>query len=141
MTRYWHERSLWREKVANTKIYRWNSIQSVQEERDIKQNGSTVVWREESGSVRLLTEPASMRKAPSLLSFSTESWRTGGWGMVRSLMLSAPWELSRRLKLLETGNTKAQLHNNKRRLMNVTSETCESPKAKLTSNLNYYFKN
>lgn len=123
MTRYWHERSLWREKVANTKIYRWNSIQSVPEERDTKQNGSTVVWREESRSAGLLTEPASMRKAPSLLSFSTESWRTGGWGTVRSLALSAPWEWSRRVKLSETGNTKAQSHSNKRCLMNITSET------------------
>ena len=36
------------------------------------------------------TIPASMRKAPSLLSFSTDSCSNLGWGMVRSLMFKAP---------------------------------------------------
>jgi hypothetical protein len=38
----------------------------------------------------ILTEPASMRKAPSLLSFSTDNCWTLGWGMVRSLTFRAP---------------------------------------------------
>lgn len=36
------------------------------------------------------TEPASMRKAPSRFSFSTDSCSTLGWGTVRSLMFKAP---------------------------------------------------
>lgn len=36
------------------------------------------------------TIPASMRKAPSLLSFSTDSCSTLGCGIVRSLMFKAP---------------------------------------------------
>lgn len=37
-----------------------------------------------------------MRKAPSLLSFSTDSCSTLGWGTVRSLMFKAPWEERKR---------------------------------------------
>lgn len=61
-----------------------------------------------SGWVNLLTEPASMRKAPSLLNFSTESWRMGGWGMVLSLILRAPWRRKQRVRFIDTGNTETQ---------------------------------
>lgn len=44
------------------------------------------------------TIPASMRKAPSLLSFSTDSCSSLGWGMVRSLMFKAPWRWKKQTK-------------------------------------------
>lgn len=101
------------------KIYRLSSISSVQEERYWGSWRHGGVQTKGSESDRLLTEPASMRKAPSLLSFSTESWRIGGWGIVRSLMLSAPWEMKQKIKAFrfrfncnwESQLTKKYLHN------------------------------
>lgn len=62
---------------------------------------------------RHLTVPASMRKAPSLLSFSTESCSSLGWGMVRSLTFNAPWQFTKQHKCDSKTGTKMWIKRNK----------------------------
>lgn len=58
------------------------------------------------------TVPASMRKAPSLLSFSTESCSSLGWGMVRSLTFNAPWQFTKQHKCYSNTGTKMWMKRN-----------------------------
>lgn len=53
-----------------------------------------------------------MRKAPSLLSFSTESCSSLGCGMVRSLMFNAPWQFTKQNECGSKTETKIWININ-----------------------------